>query len=109
MSSRTALPASLAETAIPCMLMRGGTSKGPFFLQTDLPSDTATRDRVLLALMGSPDVRQIDGIGGADPLTSKVAIVSRSEQGDIDLEFLFAQVSVDRKSLTPTPRCEGLG
>jgi len=105
MSSRTTLPVSLAETAIPCMLMRGGTSKGPFFLKTDLPTDTATRDRVLLAVMGSPDVRQIDGIGGADPLTSKVAIVSRSDQGDIDLEFLFAQVSVDRAEVDTTPNC----
>jgi 4-oxalomesaconate tautomerase len=105
MSSRTALPASLAETAIPCMLMRGGTSKGPFFLKTDLPTDTATRDRVLLAVMGSPDIRQIDGIGGADPLTSKVAIVSRSEQSDVDLEFLFAQVSVDRGEVDTTPNC----
>ncbi len=105
MSSETALPVSLAETAIPCMLMRGGTSKGPFFLKTDLPTDTATRDRVLLAVMGSPDVRQIDGIGGADPLTSKVAIVSRSDQGDIDLEFLFAQVSVDRAEVDTTPNC----
>jgi 4-oxalomesaconate tautomerase len=87
------------------MLMRGGTSKGPFFLKTDLPADTATRDRVLLAVMGSPDVRQIDGIGGADPLTSKVAIVSRSEQSDVDLEFLFAQVSVDRAEVDTTPNC----
>jgi 4-oxalomesaconate tautomerase len=58
--------------------MRGGTSKGPFFLASDLPVDTGLRNRVLLAAMGSPDIRQIDGIGGADPLTSKVAIVSRS-------------------------------
>src|SRR5436305_7204488 len=103
--SSTALPSSLAEMAIPCMLMRGGTSKGPFFLNTDLPTDTAARDRVLLAVMGSPDIRQIDGIGGADPLTSKVAIVSPSEQPGVDLEFLFAQVSVDRAEVDTTPNC----
>ena len=67
-----------SQTGIPCTLMRGGTSKGPFFLASDLPGDAQLRDRVLLAAMGSPDARQIDGVGGADPLTSKVAIVSRS-------------------------------
>ena len=61
------------QTAIPCMLMRGGTSKGAYFLASDLPADVAARERVLLAVMGSPDPRQIDGIGGADPLTSKVS------------------------------------
>ena len=60
--------------------MRGGTSRGPFFLESDLPEDPALRDRVLLAAMGSPDNRQIDGLGGADPLTSKVGLVSRSAQ-----------------------------
>ena len=93
------------ETAIPCMLMRGGTSKGPFFLKEDLPADVAARDRVLLAVMGSPDTRQIDGIGGADPLTSKVGIVSRSDQPGVDLEFLFAQVSVDKAQVDTTPNC----
>src|SRR5256885_12757206 len=78
------------QTAIPCLLMRGGTSKGPFFRATDLPSDLPTRDRVLLAAMGSPDKRQIDGVGGAHPLTSKVGIVSLSDKEGIDLE--------DRKS-----------
>ena len=70
-----------AQTAIPCMLMRGGTSKGAYFIADDLPTDTATRDRVLLAALGSPDARQIDGIGGADPLTSKVAIVAVAAAG----------------------------
>ena len=65
------------QTAIPCLFMRGGTSRGPFFLESDLPEDPALRDRVLLAAMGSPDARQIDGLGGADPLTSKVGIVAR--------------------------------
>lgn len=92
-------------TEIPCTLMRGGTSKGPFFLAQDLPSDIATRDRVLLAALGSPDTRQIDGIGGADPLTSKVGIVSRSSRSDVDLDFLFAQVSVDKAHVDTTPNC----
>ena len=94
-----------AQTAIPCTLMRGGTSKGPFFLASDLPSDVETRDRVLLAAMGSPDSRQIDGVGGADPLTSKVAIVSRSSRPGIDVDYLFAQVSVDRPLVDVTPTC----
>jgi len=95
----------MKQTAIPAVLMRGGTSKGPFFLASDLPADPSTRDRVLLAAMGSPDVRQIDGIGGADPLTSKVAIVSRSRRGDADIDFLFAQVSVDKALVDTTPNC----
>jgi len=93
------------QTAIPCTLMRGGTSKGPFFLAGDLPSDVRTRDQVLLAAMGSPDPRQIDGIGGADPLTSKVAIVSRSSRAGIEVDYLFAQVSVDQPLVDVTPTC----
>jgi 4-oxalomesaconate tautomerase len=85
--------------------MRGGTSKGPFFLASDLPSDAELRDRVLLAAMGSPDVRQIDGIGGADPLTSKVAIISRSSRPRIHVDYLFAQVSIDRTLVDVTPNC----
>jgi 4-oxalomesaconate tautomerase len=85
--------------------MRGGTSKGPFMLAEDLPSDVARRDRVLLAIMGSPDERQIDGIGGADPLTSKAAIVSRSNRPGVDLEFLFAQVGIERDLVDTTPNC----
>ncbi len=94
-----------AQTRIACTLMRGGTSKGPFFLASDLPSDVALRDRVLLAVMGSPDPRQIDGIGGADPLTSKAAIVSRSARPGIDVDYLFAQVSVDRPLVDVSPNC----
>lgn len=93
------------QIAIPTFLMRGGTSRGPFFLETDLPADTASRDRVLLAVMGSPDRRQIDGLGGANPLTSKVGIVARSTQPGVDLEFLFAQVSVDKALVDTTPNC----
>ena len=76
-------------------MMRGGTSKGAYFLAKDLPSDEAARDALLLSVMGSPDPRQIDGIGGADPLTSKVAIVEPSARPGIDIDYLFAQVFVD--------------
>jgi 4-oxalomesaconate tautomerase len=85
--------------------MRGGTSKGPFFLASDLPVGIEIRDRVLLAAMGSPDPRQIDGVGGADPLTSKAAIVSPSSRPGIDVDYLFAQVSVDRPFVDVTPTC----
>lgn len=85
--------------------MRGGTSKGPFFLATDLPSVAQLRDRVLLAVMGSPDSRQIDGLGGADPLTSKVAIVSRSSRPGIDVDYLFGQVAIERAFIDFTPNC----
>ena len=80
------------QVGIRCMLMRGGTSKGAYFLAERPPSDAAARDRVLLAALGSPDPRQIDGVGGAHPLTSKVAIISRSTAAGIDVDFLFAQV-----------------
>ena len=85
--------------------MRGGTSKGAYFLAADLPLDVTARDRILLAALGSPDPRQIDGIGGAHPLTSKVAIVSRSEAPGIDIDFLFAQVVVDKATVDTTPNC----
>ena len=97
--------AGSSQTRIPCTLMRGGTSKGPFFLASDLPDRAELRDRVLLAAMGSPDVRQIDGIGGADPLTSKVAIISRSSRPGIDVDYLFAQVAIDRPLIDVTPNC----
>ena len=84
----------MSQTRIPCLLMRGGTSKGAYFLADDLPGDTEARDRVLLAAMGSPDARQIDGLGGADSLTSKVAIIRRSQRPDVDVDYLFAQVVV---------------
>jgi len=93
------------QTAIPCLFMRGGTSRGPFFAESDLPEDPALRDRVLLAAMGSPDARQIDGLGGADPLTSKVGIVARSSRPGVDLDFLFAQVLIDEARVDTTPNC----
>ena len=87
------------------MWMRGGTSKGGFFLAQDLPSDPAARDAFLLRIMGSPDPRQIDGMGGADPLTSKVAIVSRSERPGVDVDYLFLQIFVDRDIVTDAQNC----
>ena len=93
------------QTAIPCTLMRGGTSKGPFFLADRLPADTALRDRVLLAIMGSPDVRQIDGLGGADSLTSKVAVVGRSSRADADVDYLFLQVVVNEPRVDASQNC----
>jgi 4-oxalomesaconate tautomerase len=93
------------QRPIPCLFMRGGTSRGPFFLDSDLPDDVAQRDSVLLSVMGSPDVRQIDGMGGADPLTSKVGMIRRGQSAGVDLEFLFAQVSIKEARVDTTPNC----
>ena len=90
---------------IPCTWMRGGTSKGAYFLARDLPSTEAERDALLLSVMGSPDPRQIDGIGGADPLTSKVAVVSASQRPGADIDYLFLQVFVDRAIVTDRQNC----
>lgn len=90
---------------VPCTWMRGGTSKGAYFLKQNLPSDDNERDALLLAVMGSPDPRQIDGIGGADPLTSKVAVVSRSQRPDADVDYLFLQVFVDQAVVTDRQNC----
>jgi 4-oxalomesaconate tautomerase len=87
------------------MWMRGGTSKGGYFLADDLPADIAERDAFLLGVMGSPDKRQIDGMGGADPLTSKVAVVRRSERPGIDVDYLFLQVFVDQAIVTDAQNC----
>ena len=94
----------MSEQGIPCMWMRGGTSKGGFFLADDLPDDIAARDAALLAVMGSPDLRQIDGMGGADPLTSKVAVVRKSDTG-ADVDYLFLQVSVDEARVSDVQNC----
>ncbi|MHB2263988.1 4-oxalomesaconate tautomerase [Aliihoeflea sp. PC F10.4] len=90
---------------VQCMWMRGGTSKGGYFLSDDLPSDTAGRDALLLSVMGSPDPRQIDGMGGADPLTSKVAVVRKSEREDADVDYLFLQVFVDKAIVSDGQNC----
>jgi 4-oxalomesaconate tautomerase len=87
------------------MWMRGGTSKGGYFLRDDLPSDVAARDAFLLGAMGSPDIRQIDGMGGADPLTSKVAVVAKSEREGVDVDYLFLQVFVDQPIVTDAQNC----
>ena len=94
-----------SQTAIPCLFMRGGTSKGPFFNEADLPADIPTRDKVLLAAMGSPDKRQIDGLGGAHPLTSKVGIVRKSTTPGVDVDFLFAQLQPDKDTVDTSPNC----
>lgn len=90
---------------VPVLWMRGGTSKGGYFLASDLPDDPAARDAMLLRIMGSPDPRQIDGMGGADPLTSKVAVVSRSERPGVDVDFLFLQVFVDQPLVSDAQNC----
>ena len=87
------------------MWMRGGTSKGGYFLASDLPDDPAERDALLLRIMGSPDFRQIDGMGGADPLTSKVAVIQASERPGVDVDYLFLQVFVDRPVVTDAQNC----
>lgn len=87
------------------MLMRGGTSKGPFFLARDLPADVEARNQILLRIMGSPDARQIDGLGGAHPLTSKVAIVSPSERADVDVDYLFLQVTPETGAISVAQNC----
>jgi 4-oxalomesaconate tautomerase len=87
------------------MWMRGGTSKGGYFLKDDLPTDAAQRNAFLLRVMGSPDPRQIDGMGGADPLTSKVAVVAKSAREGIDVEYLFLQVFVDQAIVTDAQNC----
>lgn len=90
---------------IPCVLMRGGTSKGPVFLASDLPVSTAERDELLLAVMGSGHELEIDGIGGGSPQTSKVAIVSPSPHADADVDYLFVQVMVSQRRVDTAPNC----
>ena len=97
--------ASSPDSGVRCMWMRGGTSKGGYFLASDLPADPAERDAFLLGVMGSPDPRQIDGMGGGDPLTSKVALVSRSERDGIDIEYLFLQIFVDQALVRAEQNC----
>jgi 4-oxalomesaconate tautomerase len=95
----------MSERGVRCMWMRGGTSKGGYFLAEDLPQDTAARDGFLLRVMGSPDPRQIDGLGGAGPLTSKVAVVRRSARPGADVDYLFLQVFVEEPIVTDSQNC----
>jgi 4-oxalomesaconate tautomerase len=94
------------QTAIPCTFMRGGTSRGPYFLREDLPADREAMGKVILAVVGSPDLRQIDGIGGATTLTTKVAIVSRAKPGQPQqIDYLFAQPALDKAFVDWGPTC----
>jgi 2-methylaconitate cis-trans-isomerase PrpF len=95
----------MSDLAIPCMVMRGGTSKGPLFLASDLPANARARDKLLLSLMGSPDIRQIDGIGGGDSLTSQALIVGPSTREDADIDYLFAQVAVAQRQVDTSANC----
>lgn len=95
----------MSDNGVTCMWMRGGTSKGGFFLKSDLPTDIARRDAFLLRVMGSPDPNQIDGMGGSDPLTSKVAVVSKSERNGVDVDYLFLQVFVDQAIVSDAQNC----
>jgi len=97
--------ADVGRDGIACMWMRGGTSKGAYFLASDLPEGRAAIDALLLRIMGSPDDRQIDGIGGADPLTSKVAILGPATRGDADVDYLFLQVFVDQALVSDAQAC----
>jgi 4-oxalomesaconate tautomerase len=90
------------------MIMRGGTSKGAFFIESELPSDETDRDRLLMQIMGTPDARQIDGVGGAHPLTSKVAIAASTDDPDVDVEYLFLQLGVDQPVVTDRQNCGNL-
>ena len=98
----------MSQTAIRCSVLRGGTSKGLYFHVGDLPRDRETRDAVLLAAMGSPDPREIDGMGGAHPLTSKVAVVARSARENADVDYLFLQVWPDRAEVSDNQNCGNL-
>jgi 4-oxalomesaconate tautomerase len=93
------------QTAIPATLMRGGTSRALYIDAIDLPGNVDTRDAVLLAMMGSPDIRQIDGVGGAHPLTSKVAVLSAPTHADADIDYLFLQVAVDSATVSDGQNC----
>ncbi len=95
----------LRSMKIPCVLMRGGTSKGPFFLASDLPQPVSRRDAFLLSALGSGQELEIDGVGGGNPLSSKVAIVSPSARPDADVEYLFAQVHVTKPIVDTSPNC----
>jgi 2-methylaconitate cis-trans-isomerase PrpF len=93
------------QFGVPCVFMRGGTSRGALFLESDIPSEPGLRDAFLLAAFGSPDTRQIDGIGGADPLTSKALVIAPSARADSDVEYLFAQVGIDKAEVSYGGNC----
>src|SRR3954452_11715273 len=98
-------PVTGVPRAVPCVLMRGGTSRGPFFLREWLPADDVARDETLVGAIGASDLLQVDGVGGGSTLTSKVAIVSRSTRPDCDVDYLFAQVGVGHQAVDTRPNC----
>ncbi len=93
------------QTAIRCTMMRGGTSRGAYFLANDLPSDQRELEKVLAAVMGSPNTQQLNGIGGGTSITSKIAIVSPSNSPEADVDYLFGQVSLEKESVDFSPSC----
>ena len=93
------------QLRVPCVFMRGGTSRGAYLRADDLPSEPAARDELILAIYGSPDVRQIDGLGGADSLTSKVAIIGPSARPDADVDYTFGQVGITTSEIDYKPNC----
>jgi len=93
------------RTEFPCTIMRGGTSKGIFLMEKDLPEDPALRDRIILAVFGSPDIRQIDGLGGADSLTSKLAIIGPAKRSDYDIDYNFGAVGIDKPFVDYSANC----
>jgi len=99
------LPMTTNQTAVPCAILRGGTSRGIYFRRQDLPDDESLRDRMLLQIMGGPDDLQIDGVGGGHPLTNKVAIVSPSERDDADVDYLFLQVIPKESRISDVQNC----
>lgn len=94
-----------ARVKLPVSILRGGTSKGVYILEKDLPADRKEWDAILLRLMGSPDKKQIDGLGGSQSVTSKVAIIKKSERADADVDYTFAQVSVDKPVVSYAGNC----
>ena len=94
-----------ARSGIRCMMMRGGTSRGLYFLASDLPDSPEQRDSLLLSIMGSGHPLQIDGLGGAHPLTSKVAVISSSQRDDADIDYLFLQLGVEQATITDQQNC----
>jgi 2-methylaconitate cis-trans-isomerase PrpF len=94
-----------AMFTLPCVLMRAGTSRGPFFLREGLPADEQQRNEALIGAIGASDLLQVDGVGGGSTLTSKVAIVSRSMEPGCDVDYLFAQVGVGDKSVDTPSTC----
>lgn len=93
------------KTKFPCTIMRGGTSKGIFLMEEDLPRDPGLRDRIILAIFGSPDIRQIDGLGGADSLTSKLALIASPKTGDRDVDYTFGAVGIDKPFIDYSANC----